>query len=533
MRWIIAAGAIVAALLLAAIATPFLIDVNKFRPTLESKASLALGRNVKLGNLRLSILSGKVIANDIAVEDNPAFSKSPFLSARSVAIGVEMMPLIFSRQLNVTGIIIEHPEITLLRAADGTYNFSNLGKDPANDLKQAGSALQAISVRKLILDHGKLMLGRVDSASSYRVYEDFNIEISTFSSTSEFPFRLTTNLPGGGDATLTGHAGPINALDLADTPFEALVKTTGTNIATYGFIDPASGIAGLASSDLTIRSDGTTQTLTGTLRASGMKFSPTGVPLPSVISIKHKAELNLQQQSVKISAADLSIGSAIFHLTGVVEKLSDERTLNCELTTSNAPMDEVQTMLRALDVKLPLGSHLQGGTTSMKLSITGTAASPVASGPIQVTDSKLLGFNLGEQLGKAAAFAGKAASAPDTLFSSLVFDLKATRAGFQLNNIHAQIPSVGEAIGSGTISPDRMVDFKLTAYPSGGMAGKLTKLAATGGGNEGVPVTIKGTLEKPIIVADVSAGHTMAAEAAKGVASSTAHSIGKIFGKKK
>ena len=244
MRWIIAAGAIVAALLLAAIATPFLIDVNKFRPTLESKASLALGRNVKLGNLRLSILSGKVIANDIAVEDNPAFSKSPFLSARSVAIGVEMMPLIFSRQLNVTGIIIEHPEITLLRAADGTYNFSNLGKDPANDLKQAGSALQAISVRKLILDHGKLMLGRVDSASSYRVYEDFNIEISTFSSTSEFPFRLTTNLPGGGDATLTGHAGPINALDLADTPFEALVKTTGTNIATYGFIDPASGIAG-------------------------------------------------------------------------------------------------------------------------------------------------------------------------------------------------------------------------------------------------------------------------------------------------
>lgn len=79
-----------------------------------------------------------------------------------------------------------------------------------------------------------------------------------------------------------------------------------------------------------------------------------------------------------------------------------------------------------------------------------------------------------------------------------------------------------------------MVDFKLTAYPSGGMAGKLTKLAAAGGDHEGVPVTIKGTLEKPIIVADVSAGtHNMAGKAAKGAASSTAHSIGRLFGKKK
>ena len=533
MRWIIAAGAVIAGLLLAAIAAPFLIDVNKFRPALESRASLTLGRKVTLGHLRLALLRGELIANDIEVQDNPAYSKSNFLSAKSVKIGVALMPLIFSGQLHVTGIIIEHPEITVLRAADGTFNFSNLGGSSKEDLNQAGSALQAVSVKKLVLNHGKLINGQAGSTRAPRVYDDFSVEVSNFSSTSAFPFKMTTKLPGGGNAVLSGNAGPINALNVAGTPFEAAVKATGTNIATYGFVDPARGIGGLASADEVIKSDGITQTVTGTLNGTGMKFSPSGAPSPSVISIRHRLTVNLDQQTAKIEQADLSMGSAVFHVTGEMDKLFGERAVNCELTASSAPMDEVQTMLRALDVKLPMGSHLEGGTMSTKLSITGNAASPALSGSVQVANSKLAGFNLGAQLGSAAGFAGKAASSPDTFFSSLVFDLKATLGGFQLSNMDMQIPSVGEAKGAGTISPDRVMDFKLTAYPSSGMAGTLTKMAASGGeGSGGVPVTITGTLEKPVIVADVSAGASMAGAAAKGAASSAAHSIGKFFGKK-
>ncbi len=528
----IVAAAVVGVLFLAAIIAPFLIDVDKFRPTLESGASHALGRKVTFGQLRLALLRGKLIANDIEVADNPAFSKSNFLSAKSVEIGVSLMPLIFSRQLQVTGVIIEHPEITVLRAADGTFNFSNLGGSSTEDLNQAGSALQAVSVKKLILRHGKLIEGLTGSARAPRVYDDFSVEVSNFSSNSSFPFKMTTKLPGGGNAVLSGTAGPINASNVAGTPFEAAVKATGTNIASYGFIDTASGIAGQASADETIKSDGTTQTVSGTLKATGMKLSSGGIPSPRDISIKHRIEMNLQQQSAKIAQADLSIGGAVFHVTGTVQKLLDERALNCELNASDVPMDDVQTLLGALNIKLPMGSHLQGGSMTTKLSITGNEASPALSGSVQVANSKLAGFNLGSQLGAAAGFAGKAASSPDTLFSSFSFDLNATRAGFQLNNIRMQIPDVGEATGSGTMSPDRVVDLKLTAYPSSGMAGTMTKMAASGGGSKGVPVAVTGPLEKPVIVADASAGASMAGAAAKGAASSAAHSIGKFFGKK-
>jgi len=92
---------LVVLLLAVIIALPFLIDANQFRPKLEAEISGALNREVKVGQLRLSIFSGGVAADDISISDDPAFSKSPFVRAKSLAVGVEMKPLIFSRQVHV------------------------------------------------------------------------------------------------------------------------------------------------------------------------------------------------------------------------------------------------------------------------------------------------------------------------------------------------------------------------------------------------------------------------------------------------
>jgi len=56
-------GIAVALLIVIAIALPFLINVNSFRPQIESNLSSALGRAVKVGNLSLSIFSGSVEAD--------------------------------------------------------------------------------------------------------------------------------------------------------------------------------------------------------------------------------------------------------------------------------------------------------------------------------------------------------------------------------------------------------------------------------------------------------------------------------------
>src|SRR5690349_9788760 len=112
-------GVVVLVLLLAVIALPFLINVNSFRPRLESDLTTALGREVTVGNLSLSIFSGSVSAENLSIADDPAFSKSPFIQAKALKVGVEMMPLIFSKQVHVTNLTLDQPQIALVKTSGG------------------------------------------------------------------------------------------------------------------------------------------------------------------------------------------------------------------------------------------------------------------------------------------------------------------------------------------------------------------------------------------------------------------------------
>lgn len=86
---------IVGILIVIVIAIPFFVDANTFRPKLEAELTDALGRTVKVGNLSLSLFSGSVSADDISIADDPAFGKTPFVQAKSLKVGVELIPLIF------------------------------------------------------------------------------------------------------------------------------------------------------------------------------------------------------------------------------------------------------------------------------------------------------------------------------------------------------------------------------------------------------------------------------------------------------
>ena len=58
-------GIVVAAFVVLLLLLPLIINVNSFRPKIESELSNALGRKVEVGDLSLSILRGSVSAANI------------------------------------------------------------------------------------------------------------------------------------------------------------------------------------------------------------------------------------------------------------------------------------------------------------------------------------------------------------------------------------------------------------------------------------------------------------------------------------
>src|SRR5260370_36086399 len=118
---------VVGVLIVLVLVAPFLIPVNQFGPTIDEKASAALGRKVQLGNISLSLLSGSLSAEALSIGDDLKFTSAPFLTAKSLNVGVEMMPLIFSKTLNFTAVTITSPHVTLLHNAADQCDYSSLG----------------------------------------------------------------------------------------------------------------------------------------------------------------------------------------------------------------------------------------------------------------------------------------------------------------------------------------------------------------------------------------------------------------------
>src|SRR5947199_9400443 len=112
-------GILILILLVVAIALPFLVNVNGFRPTIETQASSALGRKVTIGNLKLSILTGSVSADDLSIADDPAFGKAPFVAAKGVNVGVEVIPLVCNKTLHVAAVTLDGPQVAQLRTSSG------------------------------------------------------------------------------------------------------------------------------------------------------------------------------------------------------------------------------------------------------------------------------------------------------------------------------------------------------------------------------------------------------------------------------
>ena len=148
-RTLKAAGIVVGAVLVIMIALPLFININSFRPKIESQLTSALGRSVTLGEMSLSLFSGKVSVENVSIADDAAFSKSPFITMKSLEVSVEVMPLIFSKQLTITGIELGGPRLLCSKVPAGPGTFLALAEQTKTTLLSRRSRVDPRTSRSL------------------------------------------------------------------------------------------------------------------------------------------------------------------------------------------------------------------------------------------------------------------------------------------------------------------------------------------------------------------------------------------------
>jgi AsmA protein len=692
---LLAVGAVVALLLVAAVSLPLFLNADNFRARIEATLTKSLGRKVTIGKLELSIWSGGLVADQVVVADDPRFSTGPFIQADTVKIRVEMMTLLLSREVRIRGFSLQSPKIQLLRAADGTWNYSTIGsaggkstQDPdtkqtfptltvgqvniengqitvgsgpgtsgasapvrtyeqvnlevkdfgftnsfpftasahlpadgtvtvkgtAGPLNQRDASatpfsghleikhldplaagfvdasdgvtglinglvldaawngtqmhvtklivetpqlalvrsnmpkqpkpvgansegttmLQNLSVDDAQIKNGTITLATAGQTGSAAVYQQVNAQITNLTPKSSSPFNVSAQLPGGGSLSAKGNAGPFNQQNNAATPLDAQIDLKHFNLGTAGVLPADAGVSGVADLQAQVKSDGQTLNATGTTQVEGIKLAKNGRPSSKPVQVQFNVTQNEQAMTGQIQQATITVGRAVINIAGTFQTSRPTTALNLKVTGNGVPIDELEAFLPAVGVSLPQGSQLRGGTLTTALTVSGSTANPVLSGPVRLDNTQLAGFDLGSKLqGLSQLTGGRIGSATGkgTTIRSLSMNVQESGGAIRTDKVALDVAGVGTATGAGSVSAGGALDYnmvlKLTGLVAGsgssgagapaaggvaGLAGALSGFIPGGGGGgalgsigglagaalkNGIPVAIGGTTSNP------------------------------------
>ena len=513
-RWVRIAGIAMVLIVLTMAIAPFFINADAFRPAIENELSSTLGRSVTIGHLSYSFFSGGLVARNVAVADDPRFGSAPFFQVKSMRIGVDAGALLLHRALHIRSFVADSPEIRLISGPNGTWNYSTLGSRGASSAATASSgAMPSFVVGVFQIRHGSVLVSHASQAGATPfLCSDVNVTVRNLSWTRAMPFDLSARLPGDGSLTLEGAAGPIDRRDASATPLQARLTVTHFDPAIAGILPAGEGISMVADVNAQLTSDGQTLTSSGQLQAAHLLLSRSGSPAPQPLKMTYELSDDLPIESGQVRDLTIQMGPAAAYVTGSFQTGGSSMQLNLHLAAPNLPIDQFEQLLPAVGIRLPKGSRLKGGLLNASLMITGTASAPVISGPVEVDNTQLVGFDLASRIAGLKALRGMGNA---TEIRALRAVVKSTAPETQLTNIYADLPALGTATGNGTVSAAGALDFHLTAKlgSAGGVGTVVNGAAKTLSGltgsllnrteSNGVPITVTGTSSDPVIRANL------------------------------
>src|SRR5260370_41499893 len=124
-------------------------------------------------------------------------------------------------------------------------------------------------------------------------------------------------------------------------------------------------MGGLLSVDGSGTSNGSNLEVTGRVKADQLKLAKGGSPARRPVEFDFTIDHDLRNGAGSLRRGDVHIGSAVATLTGTYAEHGESTILNANLSGHGMPIPELEAMLPAMNIELPQGSSLHGGTANV------------------------------------------------------------------------------------------------------------------------------------------------------------------------
>ena len=169
-------GCFVVVIIAAMLLIPMFVDVQKYKPVLESKVTEATGRPFSVGDdLRLSLFPWAGVSfSDLRLGNPAGFAEKDFVTIKSFEVRIKLLPLI-SKDVQIKRFVVNEPRFTLIKDKKGRANWEQpkQPKQPSKDTPtQKEEKTPAVDSSRFELPIGALTVGNLAIKNGSALWDD-------------------------------------------------------------------------------------------------------------------------------------------------------------------------------------------------------------------------------------------------------------------------------------------------------------------------------------------------------------------------